>query len=303
VISFVITAREERAEVLRRTIEELRATTPRREREILIVDDGSSTPVAGLAREVQVVRNAQPIGVSRARRRGCALASGDVLVCLDAHMSFGEGWLDRMLAHVESGALLCSAFWDYDRETCHCFGADFEWCGQRDYDAQRYPGFRFRHRVRPPARAAVEVSMAIGACYMLLRSSYEALGGFCPLFRVWGADEQDLSARAWMAGLGVRCVTGACVGHLWRPAFPYPVHFEDLEFNQLALIHSVFDEETIELLCRAFAPLPERVREWLDERELAAWREVVQSARRYEDEDFFLRFVPGVHALRAQPPI
>ena len=68
--------------------------------------------------------------VSKARRQGCDVASGAVLVCLDAHMTFDPSWLDRMLAHVESGALLCSAFWNYERTVCHCFGADFTWCAK-----------------------------------------------------------------------------------------------------------------------------------------------------------------------------
>ena len=302
-ISFIITAREEQADVLQRTIEELRATTPSNEREILVIDDASSTPIAGLTPDVHVLRNAQSAGVSRARRQGCALAGGEVLVCLDAHMTFDRDWLARMLTHVESGALLCSAFWDYERYACHCFGADLEWCGERNYETQRYPGFCFRHRLRPPGRAAVEVSMVIGACYMLLRSSYEALGGFSPLFRVWGADEQDLSARAWLAGLGVKCVTDACVGHLWRPTFPYPVYFEDLEFNQLALIRSVFDDRTVAMLEPFFAPVPQRVSAWVEELELSAWRAVVQDARRYADRDFFLRFIPDLHRLIVQAQV
>ena len=137
--------------------------------------------------------------------------------------------------------------------------------------------------------------MVIGACYMLVLESYETLGGFSPLFRVWGADEQDLSARAWLAGLGVRCVADARVGHFWRPTFPYPVYFEDLEFNQLAMVRSVFDDASIAMLEPSFHPIPPRVQQWLEAVDVAAWRETVQSARRVEDRDFFLRFLPELH--------
>jgi hypothetical protein len=227
------------------------------------------------------------------------MAIGDVLVCVDAHMTFRHDWLDRMLAHVDSGALLCSAFWDYERSTCHCFGADFEWCGDRDYHAQRTPGFRLRHRVACPGTGAPDVPMAIGACYMLRRSTYAALGGFSPLFRVWGADEQDLSARAWLAGFGVKCVTDACVGHLSRSAFPYAVRFDDLEFNQLVSIRTVFDAQTSTLLESFFEPMPDGVRRRMDEGGVAAWRGVVQASRRLDDLEFFSRFVPDLYRLRA----
>jgi hypothetical protein len=295
VISFVITARDEPPPLLARTVDELRATTPVRDREIVVIDDGSKIPVGGLPPDVEVVRNAEPHGVSRARRQGAAAASGRVLVCLDAHMTFDRAWLDCMLAHVESGALLCSAFWDYERGARHCCGADLQWCGERDYARQRYPGLQPSHRVRQPSGAAPEVPMAIGACYMLLRSSYTKLGGFSPLFRVWGADEQDLSVRAWLAGLGVRCATDARVGHFWRPAFPYPVQFEHLEFNQLVLIRTVFDDVTAAMLESSFEPVPRKVREWLDAVDVPTWRAVVQGARRVEDRDFFLRFMPPLH--------
>jgi glycosyltransferase involved in cell wall biosynthesis len=300
VISFVITARDEPPALLARTIDELRATTPSLEREIVVVDDGSTIPVGAIGPDIEVLRNIEPEGVSRARRRGCAAGTGRVLVCLDAHMTFDRAWLELMLAEVESGALLCSAFWDYEREACHCFGADFEWCGERDYTGQRYPGLQLAHRVSRPRAAACDVPMAIGACYMVLRSTYATLGGFSPLFRVWGADEQDLSARAWLAGHGVRCVTNARVGHFWRPTFPYPVYFEHLEFNQLTLIRSVFDDTTATMLEASFHPIPRQVGRWLDAVDGAAWRAVVQRARRVEDRDFFLRFLPALHRRRVR---
>jgi polypeptide N-acetylgalactosaminyltransferase len=297
-ISFVITARDEQPDVLRRTVDGLRATSPSGEREILVIDDGSAEPVGRLGPGVELVRNPEAAGVSRARRQGFALAGGDVLVCLDAHMTFDADWLSRMLDHVESGALLCAAFWDYERTAGGFYGADFQWCGERDYHAGRHPGFRPRHRTRHPGPGAPEVPMVLGACYMILRSSYQLLGGFSPLFRVWGADEQDLSARAWMAGVGVRCVADARVGHLSRSHFPYRVYFDHVEFNQLVFIRSVFSYRTVEALQRSFEPLPDPVRGWLAGVELAPWRRVVQRSRRLSDPELFARIAPGMETPR-----
>ncbi len=82
------------------------------------------------------------------------------------------------------------------------------------------------------------------------------MGGCSPLFRVWGAANQDISARAWIAGLGVKCVTGAKVGHLSRSTLPYPVHFEHLEFNQLVMVHTTFEEHSVQALEQYFKPFP-----------------------------------------------
>lgn len=136
--------------------------------------------------------------------------------------------------------------------------------------------------------------MIIGACYMMLRSSYQQLGGCSPLFLVWGADDQDISARAWIAGFGVRCVTGAKVGHLSRTTFPYPVHFEHLEFNQLAMVRTIFEERTVQVLEGHFKPFPEVVERWLEQTDFSGFRKVIQSSRHMSDAEFFRRFAPGV---------
>ena len=65
--------------------------------------------------------------------------------------------------------------------------------------------------------------------------------------------------RAWLAGFGVKCVTDAGVGHLSRPAFPYTVRFDDVEFNQLMSIRTVFEAQTSTLLESFFDPLPDGV--------------------------------------------
>jgi len=293
-ISFLITARNESQSVLSTTIDGLLETTAQHPREIIVIDDGSDVPVTHASTEVRVIRNPEPLGVSRSRRYASSIASGDVLVWLDAHMTFAPDWLDHMLNHVDSGALLCSAFWDYELSTCHCWGADFLWCGERNYWEGRSPGFGLRHRTRFPGPGAVEVPMIVGACYMTLRSSYEEFGGCSPLFRVYGADDIDISARAWIAGLGVKCVTSAKVGHMSRSAFPYPVHFEHFEFNQLAMVRTLFEEQTVGILEQYFKPLPEVVEQWLNQTDFSGFREEVQSRRRMSDEEFFRRFAPEV---------
>jgi len=69
VISFVITARAESPEVLGRTVDELRATTASVDREIIVVDDGSTD---GTAREL--ARFGDAIRVIRQGNGGCPAA-------------------------------------------------------------------------------------------------------------------------------------------------------------------------------------------------------------------------------------
>lgn len=299
-ISFVVTARDEPQPVLEATLDGLLATSAPYSREVIIVDDGSPTPVSFAHPDALIVRHETPIGVPRSRRHGLSVASGDVLVWMDAHMSFAPDWLEYMLAHVESGSLLCAAWWDYVLTRPLCWGAEFIWRHERNYAAGYCPGFDLRHRTIPPAAGAVEVPMVIGACYMMLRQSYEKIGGFSPFFRVWGKADQDISIRSWIAGLGVKCVTGARVGHLSRKKFPYPVRWEDIEFNQLALIKAAFENQNVRAMEELLQPLPADVRTWLTETDFTAWRALVQSTRRMSDAEFFRRFVPEGPACFAQ---
>jgi glycosyltransferase involved in cell wall biosynthesis len=292
-ISFVIAVRDEPNELLDATLEGLLRTSDGYRREIILVDDRSIVPIQIERPDVIVIRNAEPIGSARSRRTGASFASGDVLSFLDPHMSFAPDWLNKMMAHVDSGALLCSAWCDYELTRCHCWGADFRWCGERDYVSGRCPGFDFRHRTVFPGDGAVEVPMLIGASYMMLRGSYERIGGFSPFFRTWGRLEQDLCLRAWIVGVGVKCVTDARVGHFSRKKFPYKVCWEDIEFNQLATVRTAFEESTSRQLERLMQP-PTQVKNWLDETDFNAWRESIQRRRVITDRELFERLVPDL---------
>jgi glycosyltransferase involved in cell wall biosynthesis len=292
-VSFAVVARNEPRELLYATLDGLVSTGGGHLREIVVVDDGSDVPVRVTRPAVLVVRNAVPIGTSQARRQAASLTSGEVLVSIDAHMRFAPNWLDEMLAHVDSGSLLCAAWWNYELTHALCWGADFLWCGERDYTTGRLPGLAFCHRTNEPGTNAPEVPMLMGACYMMLRSSYDKLGGFSPFFRTWGKLEQDLSARAWILGLGVKCVPSAHVGHFSRTKFPYKVRWADIEFNQLATIRTVFDEPAARLCEQLMQPLPADVQAWADETNFSDLRRLIQARRELSDAEFFRRFVPS----------
>jgi hypothetical protein len=301
-VSFVVAARNEPRQVLEATVAGLLETSAAHSREIVVVEDASDVPVSIDHREVLVIRNPDPIGTSQSRRKAAAASTGDVLVSVDAHMRFSPDWIEHMLAHVNSGALLCAAWWDYDLKRALCWGADFVWCGERDYAAGRCPGLGFRHRTTFPGEKAVDVPLAIGACYMVLRESYDRFGGFSPFFRTWGKLEQDLCARAWITGVGVKCVPGARVGHFSRPRFPYPVSWGDIEFNQVAMIRTVFQEATAQTIEQLLQPLPSEVQTWLSNTDFRDWRESIQVRRQMPDAEFFRRFVPGAPESLLRPP-
>jgi GT2 family glycosyltransferase len=293
-VSFVIPARNEDPAVLRATVAGVLASAPGRWREVIVIDDASATRVDVAGPEVTVIRRGRASGVSGARRLGAAAATGDVLVWLDAHLSFGPGWIEAILAEVDSGALLCTPWRDYTRTRVHGWGSDFGWSGAWDTPQSPRPGFDYAARTRRPRARVVPVPMVIGGCYAMARAAYERLGGFSPLFRVYWGDEFDLSARVWLSGGRVHCVTRAEVGHLDRPRHPYPVSWSHVEHNQLMLVRTVFEADTAALLEEFLRPLPEEVERWTLETDAAGWRGEVQGRRRMSDAEFFQRLAPRV---------
>jgi hypothetical protein len=293
--SIIIATRDEEPRMLQDTLAGLRATTSALHTELVVVDDASVTPIDPTTLgDARLLRHPAPRGVCESRRAGAMLAAGDVLVWLDAHMTFGPHWLQQLMLQAHDDTLVCSPFWTYDLKDCMCWGADFVWNPARDYAAGKSPGIGLRHRVERPAAAAVEVPMVIGACYAMRREAYERLGGFCPHFKVWGIDEQDMSARAWMCGMRVICATHVQAGHYSRNQFPYPVQFEHLEFNQLVMIRSLFERETVERIESAFQPIPSAAEAWLDATDLTPWRKSVQRRCEMTEAQFFERFLPDL---------
>jgi polypeptide N-acetylgalactosaminyltransferase len=296
-ISCIITARNEKDSILNATIQGLLDTTQEHNREIIVVDDGSDIPVVCSHQEVILHRNKKPVGVSKSRRQGSLIAKGDVLVWMDAHMSFKTDWLEKMLVHVPSGAMLCPVIYNYDYTSHPAYGSCLTWNSERNYHKKKHPGFGRQYIMKFPGCGAIDVPMVNPAFYMMLKESYWRTGGFSPLLRVWGGTEQDISIRAWVTGTGVKCVTNVEVGHLFRPKHPYSVSWNQLEYNQLAIIRSVFEKNTIKVLEESFKPLPEQVGKWFQEVDLSEWKKSFRVNKCLSDEEFFDQFVSDKHPL------
>ena len=280
-VSFVITSRDEDPRTLTATIHGIKMTALRYAYEIIIVDDGSHIPIRfnDDAEDIVLIRSEVAVGVSKARRKGCLSASGDVLIILDAHMSFDVEWLDHLLPAIDDNAIYCCACWDYALTAPRFWGADFVW------DSERLRGLSFEPIRNPPPTPISDAPMILGACYAFSARTYATLGGFSPLYKIWGYDEQDLSLRARISGLQIRCIRDAKVGHLDIRTQNWALPPENLSFNLHALLATVLEQKTLEtILCAIPDPRPQ-VKRWLNEPEVESWRKMVQARRRYSDAE------------------
>uniref|UniRef100_A0A1I8J270 Glyco_trans_2-like domain-containing protein n=1 Tax=Macrostomum lignano TaxID=282301 RepID=A0A1I8J270_9PLAT len=199
--SVIICFHNEAWSVLLRTVHSVLNRSPRESvAEILLVDDASTLEHLGKPLEVQlkkerygvrVMRTDTRQGLIRARLLGARAAKAAALVFLDSHCECAPGWLSPLLRRLAVKPL-----------------AVFVWR---------------RLRPRPPLNSTEPVASPTmaGGLFAIMRANFYRLGGYDPGFNVWGAENLELSFKAWMCGGRVEIHPCSIVGHVFRHKFPY----------------------------------------------------------------------------------
>jgi ADP-heptose:LPS heptosyltransferase/GT2 family glycosyltransferase/tetratricopeptide (TPR) repeat protein len=185
-------------------IESIRRLTAYRDIEIVVVDDVPADD-AGMkswlhANADVVVRSEPPFNWSRYNNRGVRRAQGKYLVFLNDDIEITEpGWLDSLIAHAERpevgivGARLL--YPDGRVQHAGMFWAAGAMAGRHS--------FRFVARSDPGyfglAMTTRNVIMVTGACMMVRREWFEAIGGFDEAHSIVNNDV-DFCMRSWEAG-------------------------------------------------------------------------------------------------------
>ena len=178
--------------------------------EVIVVDDGSSAPEAvtrAVGGRATVVRRDRPGGPAAARNAGWSIASGALVVFVDADVLPTDGWLTTVLAHFADPAVAAVAPRVRGRRT-------------GDSVLDRYEEHRSPLDLGPrPARVAPRTRVAYvpTAAIAYRRSVLEALGGFDEDLHV--GEDVDLVWRVVGAGHTVRYEPAALVTHRNRPSW------------------------------------------------------------------------------------
>ncbi len=179
--------------------------------EIILVDDSSTDGTQDWLRmldqsQVQVVLNPANLGFSRANHAGVALATGNVLALLNNDLILSPGWLEPMLAVLQNSQLGVGLVGNVQTRVAdgaldHA-GVHVTPLGQVDHV-----------RVLPPSGVAhARVFAVTGACCLIRRDVFEALGGFDEAF-VNGGEDIDLCLKVKSRGLHIYMAYGSLVQH------------------------------------------------------------------------------------------
>jgi GT2 family glycosyltransferase len=162
--------------------------------EIIVVDDlaTDSTPqlLAGYGDRLRVVRHTANTGFATACNDGAAVACGEYLVFLNNDTIPQPGWLDALVRYAESHprAAAVGSKLLYPNGTIQHAGVTIS---LDRYARHIYVGFPADH---PAVNKSRRFQAVTGACMLMRRTLFEAVGGFDPAF-VNGYEDVDLCLR------------------------------------------------------------------------------------------------------------
>jgi len=179
--------------------------------ELIFADDDSTDEtrdwLAGLSDErIQVVLNERNFGYAKTNNAAVARASGHYLALLNNDLLFQAGWFEPMLAALEAPELNAGIVGNLqyrviDKVLDHA-------------GVVLTPRGQFDHIRTEPAQQTnpLEVYVATGACMLMRRADFEAVGGFDEVF-INGCEDIDLCLKVRANGQKIYVVPSSQILH------------------------------------------------------------------------------------------
>ena len=248
-VSVIIPFHNEAWSILLRAVHSILNRTPGRLlREIILVDDLSTRSylkqtlteyVENLSGKIRILRNSVREGLIRSRVRAAKVASGEVLVFLDAHVEVNVDWLPPLLVTILSQdrkTLAVPLIDNIDDQTIEYSNWDYMVHGGFTWTMDYVWKFLPR-RLRASRKAEtdpIRTPTTIGCAMAVDRKFFFDLGEFDNGMFIWGGENLEISIRMWTCGGSVYISPCSRVGHVFRRWLPYefPTRFggEDIRF-------------------------------------------------------------------------
>ncbi|XP_055628520.1 putative polypeptide N-acetylgalactosaminyltransferase 9 [Toxorhynchites rutilus septentrionalis] len=235
--SVVIVFYNEAWSVLVRTVHSvLNRSPPELIEEIILVDDCSTlahlkTQLDDYFRpyaKVRILRAAERQGLIRARILGAKHARAAILTFLDAHCEVMFGWLEAQLDRVARDPRTIatpSIDWIHEdtmalnAQSSQLYFGSFDWTLNFQWKSRSEK----RHKVENPYEPFDTPVMA-GGLFTINKTFFAHLGWYDEGFQTYGAENMELSFKAWMCGGSMQIVPCSRVGHIQKRGHPYLAH-------------------------------------------------------------------------------
>ncbi len=301
-VSIVIASRNE-GELLKKTIDGILNSKNHTAYECIIVDDHSMDNSAAflLTDEYRHMKHLRTtgLGLARARNAGAALATNNILLFCDAHIAVPDYWLDNLMAVMitEKADAVCPNIADIKADA----PSQWQQVERGVNDDAIYSGMCGKtivtlteSRWLPLQPSAFEVPVLPGGCFAVMKTAFEAVGGYDDGLRTYGWDEEEISLKLWTFGFVLKAVPQVTIKHRFRAAMPYTVHNEDMIYNLIHLAMCHYNDRRVALLMGELIPLFPKCFHLYEQafslENIQNKRHFYQLMRRYDDDWFFSRF-------------
>lgn len=211
--------------------------------EIIVVDDASkdnssafleSTEDKKLYEKVLLLKT-NNLGAADARNAGAGIAKGKYLFFCDAHVEVPDGWLDNLVDTLKDSRyhIVAPCILDMNNPLAAGYGQTWDKLLNITWLLEEPSGIS-------------DIPIACGCAFGITREAFAAVGGFHPLFQVWGKEDEELCLKAWLYGLRIAMNSAVKVKHLFRKTHPYEISYNNVTYNFLCMSYSHFNIKRIE---------------------------------------------------------
>ncbi|XP_061442156.1 polypeptide N-acetylgalactosaminyltransferase 15 [Rhineura floridana] len=253
--SVIICFHDEAWSTLLRTVHSILDTAPKDFlKEIILVDDLSeqgylksslSEYISKLA-GVKLIRSNKRLGVIQGRMLGAARATGDVVIFMDSHCECHRGWLEPLLDRLASNRrrIVSPVIDVIDWKTFqyyHSVGLQrgvFDW--KLDFHWKPLP--EHEKKVRQSPISPIRSPAVPGVIVAVDRHYFQNTGGYDSDMTLGGAENLELSIKAWLCGGAVEILPCSRVGHVYRTSIPSRFPDEEaVERNKIRIAETWLD--------------------------------------------------------------
>jgi glycosyltransferase involved in cell wall biosynthesis len=237
-VSIIFPVKNE-GENVKNTLDSLFSVKTNIEFETIIIDDASTDGCCKFLtsyphrNNIQLIKT-NGIGPSNARNLGTEHASYDYLIFCDAHLTFENFWIDRLLFPIMSGRsdAVCPAIASMTDPHVIGFGQSLTQSLKIKWNNRQKHIF--------------ETAILPGGCFAILNSAFKDVGGFETGFASWGHEDVEISIKLWLFGYRCHCEPNVKVLHLFRTSHPYQVNFDDINYNKMRMAYLHFNNARIQ---------------------------------------------------------
>lgn len=235
----VVMAAHNEHQYMKRTLQSLYERTPAYIlKEIIVIDDGSSPPLApsfsGDYPDVKVVRHEVRMGLIKSKTAGGNMATGDMIMFLDAHVKPEWNWAEPILKHMNINykrvvvpliPILDGKTWEPNN---NAVGSKmmFDW-------TLFFQWFEDFNDIVP---------CMSGGLFAITRQWWHESGEYDYQMRMWGAENIEQSIRIWLCGGEIYVARDSRIAHVFRPQFPYKINNTEIYINKVRTVETWFDE-------------------------------------------------------------